>query len=132
MINMVTSLEDLALGSDDDMDDEALNCTTALMVSARTPIDPPHQHDDTIEIKAHIEYSIYSAFQDKVYAIADGGADACILGKYCKVINYTGRYANLVGYDPKTTRTEKVPIVSAYIKAITSSIGNLPSTPQNQ
>ena len=137
---MVTSLEDLNIGdSDDDMDDEALQCTSAFMVSSRLSIDPPAQmeqkessdipkdsSDDTIEVKAHVEYSIYTAFQNKTYAIADGGADACILGKYAKVISYTGRYANLVGYDPNTTRTEKVPIVSAYIKAISSSIGNHP------
>ena len=43
-----------------------------------------------------------------------------------KIISYTGRYANLVGYDPETTRTEKVPIVSAYIKVRSSSIGNHP------
>ena len=43
-----------------------------------------------------------------------------------KVISYTGRYASLVGYDPNTTKTEKVPIVSAYLKARSSSIENHP------
>ena len=43
-----------------------------------------------------------------------------------KVISYSGRYATLVGYNPKTTRSGKVPIVSAYIKAKSSSIGNHP------
>ena len=47
-------------------------------------------------------------------------------GKMAKVISYTGRHASLVGYDPNTTRTEKVPIVLAYIKARSSSIGNYP------
>ena len=43
-----------------------------------------------------------------------------------KVLSYTGRYANLVGYDPKNTRTDKVPIVSALIKAKSSTIGSIP------
>jgi len=38
-----------------------------------------------------------------------------------KVLSYTGRYANLVGYDPENTKTEKVPIVTALIKVRSSS-----------
>ena len=30
-------------------------------------------NDDTIEVKAHFEYSIFSLYQDKTYAISDGG-----------------------------------------------------------
>lgn len=113
------------------------------MVQTQISLDPPEmqngilvthplienleQPEDTIiEVKAHFEYSTLSVYQDKTYTISDGGADSCILGKYAKVISYTGRYANLVGDDPSTTKTEKVPIVSAYIKAISSSIGLLP------
>src|SRR5688500_19510001 len=61
----------------------------------------------------------------KTYAITDGGADSCILGKFAKVISHTGRFATLVGYDPNTTRTDKVPIVSAFIKARSSTPGQI-------
>ena len=43
-----------------------------------------------------------------------------------KVIDYTGRHANLVGYDPKTTRTDNVPIVTALVKVKSSTICQLP------
>ena len=43
-----------------------------------------------------------------------------------KVISHTGRFASLVGYDPNTTKSGRVPIVSAYIKVRSSSIGNYP------
>jgi hypothetical protein len=33
-------------------------------------------------------------------------------------VSYTGRHANLVGYNPDQTRSGKVPIVSAYIKVM--------------
>ena len=55
------------------------------------------------------------------------GADSCILGKNAKILSYTGRYANLVGYDPETTRTERVPIVTALIKAKSGSVGEHPA-----
>ena len=51
-----------------------------------------------------------------LFAISDGGADSCILGSSAKLINSTGRYARLVGYDPETTQSARVPIVSAYLK----------------
>src|SRR5687768_10255564 len=62
----------------------------------------------------------------KTYAITDGGADSCILGKFAKVISHTGQFATLVGYDPNTTRTDKMPIVSAFIKARSSTPGQFP------
>ena len=43
-----------------------------------------------------------------------------------KVLDYTGRHANLVGYDPRTTRTDRVPIVTALIKARSNVIGQIP------
>src|SRR5687768_12109288 len=61
-----------------------------------------------------------------MYAISDGGADSCILGKMAKVIDYTGRHANLVGYDPKNTKTMHVPIVTAIIKARSNVPGQIP------
>ena len=72
--------------------------------------------DDTIDIKANFRYAM-KCFQDGLlFAISDGGADSCILGKSAKLINSTGRYARLVGYDPETTQSARVPIVSAYLK----------------
>ena len=93
------------------------------MVRRTISIDPP---SDVIDVKAHFEYIDSNFCDDKIYAISDGGADSCILGMNAKVLSYTGRYANLVGYDPKNTRTEKVPIVSALIKAKSSTIGSIP------
>ena len=75
---------------------------------------------DDIEVRAHFEYS--EVYNDKIYAISDGGADSCVLGAHAHVIHYTGRSATLVGYDPATTRTNKVPIVSAYLKVM-SQVG---------
>jgi hypothetical protein len=70
-----------------------------------------------IEIRVHLEYAVaYSNTPEKLYAISDGGADSCVLGKYARVINETGRYATLVGYDPMKTRSKRIPIVSAYVK----------------
>ncbi|HEY8522856.1 MAG TPA: hypothetical protein VIL14_03765, partial [Nitrososphaeraceae archaeon] len=121
--NLVNSLADIDLNEDnsEDTDDDMLECS-AYMVRRSIPIDPP---SDIIDVKAHFEYIDNSIYDNKIYAISDGGADSCILGKYAKVIDYTGRYANLVGYDPKTTRTDKVPIVTALIKAI-SLIDKIP------
>ena len=57
---------------------------------------------------------------EKVFAISNGGADKCIVGLNAKVISYTGKFANLVGYDPRTTFTKKVPIVNALLKTKTA------------
>ena len=43
-----------------------------------------------------------------------------------KVLSYTGRFVNLVGYDPNTTRKEKVPKVTARNKVKSSSKHNYP------
>src|SRR6056300_2007949 len=49
--------------------------------------------------------------------ITDGGADSCVFGRNAFVVSETNRYARLVGYDPKTTQSCRIPIVTAYIKA---------------
>ena len=54
----------------------------------------------------------------KNYAISDSGADSCCLGKHCHPVSYTGRYAILEGYNPDQTRSGQIPIVTAYIKAM--------------
>ena len=52
------------------------------------------------------------------------------------MVSYTGRYAHLVGYDPATTKSGKIPIVSADIKVM--AFNNIPvllrihETPYNE
>jgi hypothetical protein len=72
-------------------------------------------YDNAIVIRAHLEYT---KITDRHYAISDSGADSSILGLNCHVIFYTGRHAYLVGYDPATTRSSKIPIISGYIKVM--------------
>ena len=122
--NLVNSLGNLDLyeSDDDDTDNEALQTSSVYMIS-RVQKDPP---SDVIDVRAHFEYCNTYKFYNKIYATTDGGTDSCILGKNAKVLSYTGRYANLIGYDPNTTLTEKVPIVTALIKAVSSTAGNHP------
>jgi len=80
-------------------------------------------HTEDIEVRAHIELAEQCKDPEKVYAISDGGADSCILGKHAHVLHETGRYATLVGYDPKTTRSKRIPIVSAYLKVMEPKSG---------
>ena len=83
-----------------------------------------YDDSDTIEIKANYRFANKCVHEGKFYAISDGGADSCILGKRAHVINRTQRYARLVGYDPVSTQSDRVPIVSAYIKTKDQS-GNI-------
>ena len=107
--------------------DKAMQVTSAFMVKTSIPISLPGEiTDDDIAVKAPLEYSMHPDIQSKIYAISDGGANSCVLGKHAKVLSYTGRYANLVGYDPKSTKMDKVPIVNALIKAKSSSMGEDP------
>ena len=95
--------------SDYDTDDDAIRMQ--FMVNKSTEID-----HETMECRAHLEWASVWDDPSKVFAISDGGADSCVLGKHAYVESYTGRYANLVGYDPATTRSERIPIVTAYLK----------------
>ena len=128
------------LSDGEDTDDDVLQCS-AYLVKQRIPIDPWRDSEgesetriqpkldppsDVIEVRAHFEYGNHPSLKNRVYAISDGGADSCILGRNAKTLSYTGRHANLVGYDPNTTRTDKVPIVTALIKARSSSEGHHP------
>ena len=81
---------------------------------------------DVIDVRAHFEYSDINCFKDKMYAIFDGEADSCILGKMAKVIDYTDKHANLIGYDPNATKTMGVPIVTAIIIAKSNVPGQVP------
>lgn len=85
---------------------------------------PRDSPSNVTDVQAHFECFDNNLYNDKIYAISVGGVDFCILGMNAKVMFYTERYANLVGYDPKSTRKHKIPIVRASIKA-RSSISNI-------
>ena len=50
------------------------------------------------------------------FAYSDSGADTCVLGQMAGNIQLTGRYADLVGYDPANTTSPRVPIISGMVK----------------
>src|SRR5688500_1893724 len=104
---MDSSLNELDINDNEErIHDEAPQVVSAFMVRSSIPIDPPADvTEDAIEVKAHFEYSIHPNFRNKVYAIADGDADFCILVKYAKVLSHTGRYAILVRNDQNTAKT---------------------------
>src|SRR6187200_2710622 len=83
--NLVNSLADMTVDDDEDTDDDAMNCN-AYMTRSWIPLDLP---EDDIDIRAHFEYIDTSMFNDNIYAISDGGAESCILGKNAKVLSYT-------------------------------------------
>jgi hypothetical protein len=145
VINMVSTLTDMEINDcDKDTNDDVMQCTSAFVDASRAysstqthraPIDPPGLVDESsnpiessgkfqgvvINVRAHFEYANHFFYKNKIYLIADGGADSCILGKHVKVIYHTGMYANLVWYDPSVIKTDKVPIESA-----TSRLCHLP------
>jgi hypothetical protein len=75
--------------------------------------------NDTIDIQATYRFAFKCVQNGKYYAISEGGANSCILECCAHVLNHTKRYARLVGYNPDTTQSGRVPpIVSAYIKTM--------------
>ena len=62
-----------------------------------------HSTDD-LEIRANFEKMQAFKGDETFCAISDGGADSCVLGENAHVIEETGRFATLVGYDPRTTQ----------------------------
>ena len=120
--NLVNSIGNMDIDDEEDTDDDEM-AYSAHMVRHRIAMDAP---SDVIDVRAHFEYGDTECFKNVLYAISDGGADCCILGRMAKVLDYTGRHANLVGYDPRTTRTDRVPIVTALIKARSNVIGQIP------
>ena len=96
--NLVNSLGDMDLGEDSDTDDDILQ-TSAYMVKQKVSIDPCGDSDgeleirthlnldppsDVIDLRAHFEYEDSPHLRNVIYAISDGGADSCILGKHAK------------------------------------------------
>lgn len=51
-------------------------------------------------------------------SISDRGTDLTMFGKHTHVLNYTGRYVQLVGDNPANTTSGCIPIVSAYQKSM--------------
>ena len=86
---------------------------------ARTTTDEDDSYFEDLEISATFRHVHQCKTENITYSISDGGADSCVLGKDAYVINQTGRFARLIGYDDKNTRSGRVPIVSAYIKTVT-------------
>ena len=77
-------------------------------------------HINNSQLRAHLEFcKQWQNNRDKnkpVYiALSDSGADATIVGKGARIFYKTGNTATIVGYDPNTTITKAVPIVSAAI-----------------
>ncbi len=69
--------------------------------------------------RAHLEYVnawFGSTKEKKMYAISDSGADATIVGSAAKVVSYTSCKAVISGYDPESTKSDQVPIVTALLK----------------
>ena len=76
-----------------------------------------------LQVQAHVEYAHRFAglSQTRVsHAICDSGADSCVVGKMAKVLSVTMRSAHLVGYDPNTTRSGCLPIVTALLRTMSA------------
>ena len=85
-------------GDDDSTDDEALTshvymAKTIHMPKSTEAAESSDGNEPILKVRAHLEYSHKEWYPNKVYAISDGGADSCIVGKHAKVLSYTGRYA---------------------------------------
>lgn len=87
-----------------------------------------HRVGENIDVQANIEYErrflSTKHLSRSSYAICDSAADSCIVGEMAKVEMVTNRTANLSGHDPETTRSPKLPIVTALIKTLTKK--NMP------
>ena len=113
--NLCNQLADMAVDHDYDTDEDDIELFKFM---AATTSSDEYDMKDSLEIRAHFEYATLFDDPKKVYAISDGGADSCVLGKHAHVIHETGRYATLLGYDPANTKSGRIPIVSAYVKAM--------------
>jgi hypothetical protein len=102
-----------SMDTEGDTDDEELHRNAFTTMTRFSEEESEGESEEPILIRANTQIAIDDA---KHYAISDSGADSSILGKYTHVTAYTGRYAYLVGYDPNTTRSSKIPVVSGYIK----------------
>ena len=106
--------EDISISSTD-LEDDPMDLRQISMLRTNVNIVP--DYGGCLEIQASFRHAFKCILGENIYAISDGGADSCVLGQIAHVINRTGRYARLIGYDPDTTQSHAVPIVSAYVKS---------------
>ena len=80
--------------------------------------------EEEVQVQANVEYEkrfIHLVHSPRLsYAICDSGADSCVVGKLAHIESITMRTANLVGYDPQTTKSSSLPIVTALLKTISA------------
>ena len=70
------------------------------------------ESQSVIQVRANFEHAKAIGTQ---WSFSDSGADTSVLGSHAGNIIETGRHADLVGYDPDSTKTPRVPIVSGMI-----------------
>ena len=63
-----------------------------------------------IPVHAHLEYAKAYKNLQIFYGIADSGANSIVLSKNAYVLHETVRYATLIGYNPKHTRSKHIQI----------------------
>ena len=103
-------------------------CTTLSQLTTVDELDTDDEDMETYGLMVHTQLNVYanfgkaSSFTKAGLAYFDSGADSCILGKDAFMTSYAGRHANLVGYNPSSTKTKSVPICSGYIK-VKSQVG---------
>ena len=113
LVNFVESLNIVDTFSDEDTSsDEDNNRMNCMVVNS----------DDQIEVHVNLEYEkrfINLVHSPRIsYAICDSDADSCVVGKIAKIVSVIMRTANLVGYDPQTTNSSNLPIVTALLKTV--------------
>ena len=119
IIDQINALTSMTVHDEFDTDEEYDDTYTSdrqISMVKHIP-EEPIEVQECIEVRAHLEYAQQLKHTQKVYAISDGGADSCVTGQMARVVHYTGRYAHLVGYDPENTKSARIPIVTADIKA---------------
>src|SRR6478609_7934127 len=86
-----------------------------------------HRVGENIQVQANVEYERRfppTKLHNSSYAIFDSGADSCVIGNMAKIVEITKRTASLIGYDPRNTKSESLPIVTALIKTVSKE--NIP------
>ena len=80
--------------------------------------------EEQVEVLGNMEYENqpnYSFCSPRSsYALCDSGADTCVVGRLARIESISIRTINLVGYDPQTTRSPNLPIVTALIKTLSA------------
>ena len=92
----------------DDSSDESSTDDSRHVTMARTLVEVHHS--------IPIDVFAYNTTASNPIAYADGGADSCIGGNGWKVLEYTGRKANLIGYDERSTKKNDLNICTLAIK----------------